>query len=112
MADWRGGHFDDLVFQAFVRSVGIYPVGSLVRMQSGRLAVVCEQNPESLVAPKVKVFFSTRSQLHVSPELLDLASPACSDRIAARESNAQWKFTHLDELWAGPEALRRHTVTA
>ena len=112
MAEWRGGHFDDTVFQAFVRSLGIYPVGSLVRMQSGRLAVVCEQNPESLVSPKVKVFFSTRSQLHIPPELLDLSSSACSDRIAARESNAQWKFTHLDELWAGPESLKRHGVTA
>lgn len=112
MAEWRGGHFDDTVFQAFVRSLGIYPVGSLVRMQSGRLAVVCEQNPESLVSPKVKVFFSTRSQLHIPPELLDLSSSACSDRIAARESNAQWKFTHLDELWAGPESLKRHGATA
>lgn len=107
MAEWRGGHFDDKVFQAFVKSLGIYPIGSLVRMQSGRLAVVCEQNPESLVAPKVKVFFSTKSQLHIPPELLDLSNPACSDRIAARESNAQWKFTHLDELWAGPDALKR-----
>lgn len=107
MAEWRGGHFDDTVFQAFVKSLGIYPIGSLVRMQSGRLAVVCEQNPESLVAPKVKVFFSTRSQLHIPPELLDLSNPACSDRITARESNAQWKFTHLDELWAGPDALKR-----
>ncbi|MBC7958138.1 MAG: HD-GYP domain-containing protein [Cytophagales bacterium] len=112
MAEWRGGHFDDAVFQAFVKSLGIYPVGSLVRMQSGRLAVVCEQNPGSLVAPKVKVFFSTRSQLHIPPELLDLSSSACIDRIAARESNAQWKFTHLDELWAGPEALKHHGVTA
>ncbi|MCR5883431.1 HD-GYP domain-containing protein [Rhizobacter sp. J219] len=112
MAEWRGGHFDDTVFQAFVRSLGIYPVGSLVRMQSGRLAVVCEQNPQSLVSPKVKVFFSTRSQLHITPELLDLSSSACSDRIAARESNAQWKFTHLDELWAGPESLKLHGATA
>ncbi len=112
MAEWRGGHFDDVVFQAFVRSLGIYPVGSLVRMQSGRLAVVCEQNPASLVSPKVKVFFSTRSQMHIPPELLDLSSGACSDRIAARESNAQWKFTHLDELWADPDSLKRHGVTA
>jgi len=107
MAEWRGGHFDDVVFQSFVKSLGIYPIGSLVRMQSGRLAVVCEQNPESLVAPRVKVFFSTRSQLHIPPELIDLANPAHSDRIAARESNAQWKFTHLDELWAGPDVLKR-----
>jgi putative nucleotidyltransferase with HDIG domain len=112
MAEWRGGHFDDAVFQAFVKSLGIYPVGSLVRMQSGRLAVVCEQNPDSLVAPKVKVFFSTRSQLHIPPEVLDLSNPSCSDRIAARESNAQWKFTHLDELWAGVDALKRHGITA
>ncbi len=112
MAEWRGGHFDDIVFQAFVKSLGIYPIGSLVRMQSGRLAVVCEQNPDSLVAPKVKVFFSTRSQLHIPPELLDLSSPSCSDRIAARESNAQWKFPHLDELWAGPDALKRQGVSA
>ncbi len=110
MAEWREGHFDDAVFQAFVKSLGIYPVGSLVRMQSGRLAVVCEQNPESLVSPKVKVFFSTRSQMHIPPEMLDLSSRSCSDRIAARESNAQWKFTRLEALWADPDALRRQGV--
>lgn len=107
MAEWRGGHFDDAVFQAFVKSLGIYPTGSLVRLQSGRLAVVVSQNERSLVTPVVRVFFSTRSQLHLPPELVDLAHPSCSDRIAARESNAQWKFTHLDELWAGPETLKR-----
>lgn len=112
MAEWRSGHFDDAVFQAFVKSLGIYPIGSLVRMQSGRLAVVCEQNPESLVSPKVKVFFSTRSQMHIPPELLDLSSPSCSDRIAARESNAQWKFTHLNELWADPGSLKQHGAAA
>jgi putative nucleotidyltransferase with HDIG domain len=112
MAEWRGGHFDDAVFQAFVKTLGIYPVGSLVRMQSGRLGVVAEQNAQSLVTPKVKVFFSTRSQLHIPPELLDLSQPGCNDRIAARESNAQWKFSHLDELWAGPDTLRRAGVPA
>lgn len=107
MAEWRGGHFDDAVFQAFVKSLGIYPTGSLVRMHSGRLAVVVSQNERSLVTPMVKVFFSTRSQMHIPPELVDLAHPSCSDRIAARESNAQWKFAHLEELWAGPDTLRR-----
>jgi putative nucleotidyltransferase with HDIG domain len=107
MAEWRRGHFDETVFQAFVKSLGIYPTGSLVRMRSGRLAVVVEQNPASLTTPSVKVFYSTRSQMHIPPELIDLARPGCSDRIVGRESNAQWKFTHLDELWAGPEVLRQ-----
>lgn len=107
MAEWRGGHFDDAVFQAFVKSLGIYPTGSLVRLQSGRLAVVVSQNERSLVTPVVKVFFSTRSQMHLPPELLDLGSAGCSDRIAARESNAQWKFTHLESLWVGADTLKR-----
>lgn len=107
MAEWRGGHFDDAVFQGFVKSLGIYPTGSLLRLHSGRLAVVVSQNEKSLVTPVVKVFFSTRSQLHITPELLDLSSPSCNDRIVARESNAEWKFSHLDELWAGPDTLKR-----
>ncbi len=106
MASWAG-QFDTEIFQAFVKSLGIYPIGSLVRMRSGKLGVVVEQNESSLVAPKVKLFFSTRSGMPVPIELVDLSAPGCADAIAARESNAQWKFPHLDELWAGPEVLRK-----
>ena len=38
MASWQG-QFDPEVFKAFVRSLGIYPTGSLVRLASGKLAV-------------------------------------------------------------------------
>ncbi len=112
MAEWRGGHFDDAVFQAFVKTVSIYPVGALVRMQSGRLAVVIEQSRHSLVTPIVKTFFSTKSQLHLTPELVDLTDSHCGDRIVARENNEQWKFTHLDTLWVEPEALKRLRANA
>lgn len=106
MASWAG-QFDNEIFQAFVKSLGIYPIGSLVRMRSGRLGVVVEQSESSLVAPKVKLFFSTKSNMPIPIELLDLSAAGGNDAIAARESNAQWKFPHLDELWAGPEVLRK-----
>jgi HD-GYP domain-containing protein (c-di-GMP phosphodiesterase class II) len=106
MASWKG-HFDAPLFGAFVQSLGIYPTGSLVRLESGRLAVVVEQNPHNLVAPVVKVFYSTKSQLHVTPTLLDLAQRGGHDRIVCREANAAARFPHLDELWADPEVLRR-----
>jgi len=106
MASWKG-HFDEAVFNAFVRAMGIYPTGSLVRLASNRLAVVMEQNPQSLVAPVVRVFFSTEKQMHLRPTRLDLSRPGCGDRISGRESPADWGFGRLDEFWLDPEIQRR-----
>ncbi|MFZ2652938.1 MAG: HD-GYP domain-containing protein [Burkholderiaceae bacterium] len=106
MAQWvKNGQFDDAVFQAFAKSLGIYPVGTLVRLQSGRLGVVVSQDPDALLTPTVKVFFSTRSEVHIPPEVVDLAHANCSDRIVGREPNDKWKFRHIDELWAGANVL-------
>lgn len=100
MTEWSKGHFDEKVFQAFIRSIGIYPVGSLVKLSSGRLAVVVEQSEKSLLAPHVKVFFSTKSQTRVVPELIDLSHPATIEKIVGREDAAKWGITDLDALWA------------
>jgi len=99
MAQWKG-HFDPVVFQAFVKTLGIYPVGSFVRLHSGRLGVVTEQNATSLLAPRVKAFFSTKSNMRIAPELIDLAAPRCSDKIVAVEPNERWQFKDLDDHWA------------
>jgi HD-GYP domain-containing protein (c-di-GMP phosphodiesterase class II) len=98
MAQWtREGQFDERIFQAFVRSIGIYPTGSLVRLNSGKLAVVVEQGTQSLLHPLVRAFYSTKSQEPITPELIDLSRS--TDQIASRESPAQWGFAHLDDFW-------------
>ncbi len=107
MSDWsQKGQFDPAVFQAFVESIGIYPTGSLVRLHSGRLAIVAEQNPASALKPKVKVFFSTKSLMPMAPEVIDLGRHGCVERIVCRESNDKWKFPHLDEMVPGYDELR------
>ncbi|CAM3089820.1 MULTISPECIES: HD-GYP domain-containing protein [Pseudomonas] len=98
MAEWKG-HFDERVFQAFVRCMGIYPVGTLVRLESGRIGVVIEQTPTSLLTPLVKVFFSVRSRLPIAQVVVNLAKQP--DKIVARESAEEWGFKHIDELWSG-----------
>lgn len=98
MAEWKG-HFDPVIFQAFVKSLGIYPVGSFVRLESGKLGVVTEQGEQSLLKPKVKVFFSTKSQAYIKPETIDLARSA--EKIAGREDAAKWGIKDIDRYWAG-----------
>lgn len=104
MASWAKGHFDQRVFQAFVKSLGIYPVGSLVRLESGAIAVVVEQSADNLTAPKVKKFFSTKSDMRVPAELIDLSDPQTKDKIAFRENPNTWKFPDLHTMWAGDAA--------
>lgn len=97
MAEWSKGHFDEVVFQAFVKSLGIYPVGSLVRLNSRRLGVVVEQGAASLLKPKVKVFYSLASKARIAPQIVDLAK--VDDAIKGREAPEKWQFKDLDELW-------------
>ena len=101
MAEWAKGHFDIQVFQAFVKSLGIYPIGSLVQLSSGRLGVVVEQTGKSLTTPTVKVFFSTKSNMRIIPELIDLSRQGVTEKIIGREDPAKWRFPDLNELWSG-----------
>ena len=101
MAEWAKGHFDPTVFQAFVKSLGIYPVGSLVKLNSGRLGIVVEQAEKSLLTPRIKVFFSTRFNARINSEVVDLSRANCPEKIASREDPAKWDFPDLNELWSG-----------
>lgn len=90
MASWKDGHFDEKVFHAFVKTIGIYPNGTLVKLKSGRLGVILEQSKKSLTAPIIKVFFSTRANAYIQAEILDLSKGA--DSIVNIEDPLKWQF--------------------
>ncbi len=104
MATWEG-HFDVQVFRSFVKCLGIYPTGSLVRLSSGRLALVLEQHPTELTRPRVKVFFSTKADMPIERKIVDLAARDVTDQIVAREPPEKWNFPYLNELWGADAAL-------
>ena len=55
--EWGKSHFNEELVHHFIRAVGIYPVGSLVRLQSGLLGVVVEPDEEDLLHPTVRVIY-------------------------------------------------------
>lgn len=98
MAQWTG-HFDQDILKAFVKCIGIYPIGSLVKLKSGRLAVVIDQNEASLLTPVVKVIFSTKSKLRIQPEIVHLAKIGGRDEILGHEDPRVWGIHDLHTMW-------------
>ncbi len=85
--EWSKFHFNPALAQEFVRCVGIYPVGTLVMLESGRLAVVVEPHESSLLTPKVNAFFDAKQQSYIRPETVDLAR---GDKIVRHELPEKW----------------------
>lgn len=91
--EWSKFHFNPQMVQEFMRCVGIYPVGTLVLLESGRLGVVVEPHETNLLAPKVNVFFHTKKNLYIKPETVDLSRPVGAggaDKIVGHETPAKW----------------------
>lgn len=101
MSGWKR-HFDHSIFHAFVKSIGIYPVGSIVRLCSGNIGVIIEQNPGSLLMPKVKIFFSTTTNAYITPTIIDMSRTTPAEKIIECVLAEQYGFKHIEALWNGP----------
>lgn len=99
MAEWSRNQYDVRVFHAFVRTVGIYPIGTLVRLKSGYLGVVMDQNEKALLAPHVKVFYAIDRGQRLPERIVDLA--ADGDEILSHEDPDVWGILDLHQLWSG-----------
>ena len=88
--EWSDHHFDAELVQHFIQAIGIYPVGSLVKLASNRLGVVMEQSAQGLLSPKVRVMYDIPRGRRLSPVDIDLADPACDDSIVCNEDPEVW----------------------
>jgi putative nucleotidyltransferase with HDIG domain len=83
--------FDEELVEHFIQALGIYPVGSLVRLASGRLAVVMEQNPDGLLHPIVRVVYDIGRGQALEPFDLDLSRPEqAGDGVLGHEEPTAW----------------------
>ena len=74
MYEWSSYHFDRTLVEQFIRCVGIHPVGTLVRLESGLIGVVLQKGEKSLLQPVVRIVYNTRNGGFVRlPYEIDLA---------------------------------------
>lgn len=64
---------DAELLQLFIKCIGIYPPGSVVKLTSGKLALVLENSAKKPLLPKVKVFYHSVHQHHLPARILDLS---------------------------------------
>lgn len=96
MFEWSGAHFNAKLVQAFIKGIGIYPAGSLVRMESERLGIVREVVPDKLLQPVVQLIYDCKKMSYIPSVRVELS--ASSDKIKSHESFEKWKISQAD--WA------------
>ena len=67
-----GAVFDPKLLEVFVRMVGIYPAGSLVRLSTGELALVVKANPTDSSRPFVRLLFDRTGRRLTEEREMDL----------------------------------------
>ena len=91
--EWRQSHFNEELVQHFIRAIGIYPVGSLVSLKSGRLGVVIDPDQENLLHPTVRVVYDMNRHHRINPQDIDLAAKS-------KEEDADCVIGHeLPDKW-------------
>ncbi len=70
---WRGVFFDANLVEQFIRCIGIFPVGSLVELNSGEVGVVISQNMAKRLQPRVLLIRDAAGNPMRPHKLLDLS---------------------------------------
>lgn len=75
----RGKRFSVSIVDQFVQCIGLYPVGTLVELNSGEVAVVVSQNRIRRLKPRVMILLGPDKKPNAYPQTLDLLyDPSCA----------------------------------
>lgn len=71
MYQWRDKDFPPGAIENFIRCIGVFPVGSLVRLSGGEYGIVAGVNPQKPTKPEIKVVLDAKKRPQI-PRVLDL----------------------------------------
>lgn len=98
----RGSKFDSNLVMRFIGSIGIYPAGTIVKLNSGESGIVIEANPKKALQPKVLIVRDAEEQL-VQARLIDI-----SEQVRIEGQEAIYKI--VDTLHPSKTSIDMHEL--
>lgn len=68
----RGGKFRETIVDQFIQCMGLYPIGTLVELNTGEVAVVIQQNQVRRLQPRVLILLGSDKSVERYPRSIDL----------------------------------------
>jgi HD-GYP domain-containing protein (c-di-GMP phosphodiesterase class II) len=99
---WRGTFFDVYLVEQFIRFVGIYPLGSVVELNSGEVGIVITQNLEKRLQPRIMVIRDAAGNTLRPQKLLDLSR---SHKTASGEPYRIRRTLEFGRIAVGTDSL-------
>ena len=100
--------YDRPIFEAFCEVIGLYPIGTVLLLSSGRLALVVDQPHGGRVMPRLRAFYSTASNQRLTAVDVELEGENARDAIVGLADPSAYglvDFARLrDQLFAGAHA--------
>ncbi|WP_111978930.1 HD-GYP domain-containing protein [Algibacillus agarilyticus] len=83
---------DEELLNSFIQCIGVYPVGTLVKLESGKLAIVTKSNKIAPLKPRIKVFYHTTHKHFTDMKEIDLARAGETESIESSVKPEQFKI--------------------
>lgn len=69
----KSNHLDITLVDQFIQCLGVFPIGTLVQLESKRLALVEQRNNDDPISPQVRSFYSVKLNKYLNIQEIDLS---------------------------------------
>jgi putative nucleotidyltransferase with HDIG domain len=74
-------YYDEELVENFIQCMGVYPVGTLVKLNSGKLGLISRLNKQKPLHPYVRVFYNVRMNQAIPIQEINLSESKYKDQI-------------------------------
>ncbi|MGD8525599.1 MAG: HD-GYP domain-containing protein [Thioalkalispiraceae bacterium] len=75
MYEWVNENFEKELVEQFIKCLGIYPIGSMVQLNTGQTGIVVSASEKSRLRPIILLLINSKGENYTRPKLINLSHP-------------------------------------